>query len=55
MKILNVNARYPGSCHDSFIWNHCNVLPVMQTLHARGHDNFYLIGLYVLLHLFIYL
>ncbi|XP_025992133.2 putative nuclease HARBI1 [Solenopsis invicta] len=44
MKILNVNARYPGSCHDSFIWNHCNVLPVMQTLHARGHDNFYLIG-----------
>lgn len=33
LKILSVNARYPGSTHDSFIWNNCNVLPIVKELH----------------------
>ncbi|XP_048512552.1 putative nuclease HARBI1 isoform X1 [Athalia rosae] len=43
MKIIHVNAKYPGSSHNSFIWNNSNVLPLFQTLHARGHDQFHLL------------
>ncbi|XP_048515024.1 putative nuclease HARBI1 [Athalia rosae] len=43
MKIIHVNAKYPGSSHDSFIWNNLNVLPLFQTLHARVHDQFHLL------------
>ncbi|XP_018311535.1 putative nuclease HARBI1 [Mycetomoellerius zeteki] len=43
LRIMNVNARYPGSTHDSYIWNNSNVLPIMQEIYNRGH-NFFLLG-----------
>ncbi|XP_029178453.1 putative nuclease HARBI1 [Nylanderia fulva] len=43
LRIMNVNARYPGSTHDSYIWNNSNVLPIMQDIYNRGH-NFFLLG-----------
>lgn len=44
MKILSVNSKYPGSTHDSFIWNNCNVLPAMQELSRTYPGNYYLLG-----------
>ncbi|KAJ3623608.1 hypothetical protein Zmor_004405 [Zophobas morio] len=44
LRILNVNARYPGSTHDSFIWNNSNVLDFLQNLHTRGHSTYYVLG-----------
>ncbi|XP_071573951.1 putative nuclease HARBI1 [Temnothorax nylanderi] len=43
MKIIHVNAKYPGSTHDSYIWNNCNFLPILKQLHNRRHT-FYLLG-----------
>ncbi|XP_028982370.1 putative nuclease HARBI1 [Diachasma alloeum] len=43
-RILNANARYPGRSHDSFIWNNCEVLPLMRRLHATERDDFFLLG-----------
>lgn len=45
MKIIHVNAKYPGSTHDSYIWNNCNLLPILKQLHNRRHT-FYLLGEY---------
>ncbi|KAJ2941455.1 hypothetical protein O0L34_g3673 [Tuta absoluta] len=42
LRILNVNALYPGSSHDSFICNLSSVLPLMQNINLRG--KYYLIG-----------
>ncbi|KAI4455776.1 hypothetical protein MML48_9g00002260 [Holotrichia oblita] len=38
LKIRNVCARFPGSTHDNYIWNHSNILPLLQNLnqHRRG-------------------
>ncbi|KAJ8926629.1 hypothetical protein NQ314_020993 [Rhamnusium bicolor] len=44
LKILNICARYPGSTHDSFIWNHSNVQTLMRNLHQRTHTDYYLLG-----------
>ncbi|XP_050065798.1 putative nuclease HARBI1 [Aphis gossypii] len=44
LRILNVNARFPGSTHDTHIWNNSLVLPVLQELYRRNYDNFYLLG-----------
>ncbi|CAH0405396.1 unnamed protein product [Chilo suppressalis] len=44
LRIINVNALFPGGTHDSFIWNQSNVLPVMEQLHRNGTGRFYLIG-----------
>ncbi|XP_029348125.1 putative nuclease HARBI1 isoform X2 [Acyrthosiphon pisum] len=44
LKILNVNALFPGSTHDNHIWNNSNVLPVVQELHERNLNDYYLLG-----------
>ncbi|KOB77626.1 Uncharacterized protein OBRU01_03764 [Operophtera brumata] len=44
LKIMNVNSLFPGSTHDSHIWNSSNVLTLMESLHNHGHTNYHLIG-----------
>ncbi|KAJ8936089.1 hypothetical protein NQ314_012498 [Rhamnusium bicolor] len=44
LKTLNVNARFPGSTNDSFIWNNSNALEYMRNIHRNGHTSFYLLG-----------
>ncbi|KAJ8966137.1 hypothetical protein NQ317_017980, partial [Molorchus minor] len=44
LKILNVCARYPGSSHDTFIWNNSNVQTYMRNLHEHGHRSYFLLG-----------
>ncbi|CAI6356645.1 unnamed protein product [Macrosiphum euphorbiae] len=44
LRMLNVNARFPGSTHDTYIWNNSLVLPVLKELYRRNYDNFYLLG-----------
>ncbi|CAL1689734.1 unnamed protein product [Lasius platythorax] len=42
-KIIHVDSKWPGSTHDSFIWNQCNVQPLMRVLYERN-QRFFLIG-----------
>ncbi|CAH2101936.1 unnamed protein product [Euphydryas editha] len=42
--IINVNALFPGSSHDSFIWNQSKVSEIMEQLHRHGTGRYYLIG-----------
>ncbi|CAI6376316.1 unnamed protein product [Macrosiphum euphorbiae] len=44
LRILNVCAKYPGSSHDSHIWNQSNVKQLMETLHRNGHSSYMLLG-----------
>ncbi|CAI6371996.1 unnamed protein product [Macrosiphum euphorbiae] len=44
LKILNVNALFPGSTHDSHVWNNSSVLPLLQDLYTNGLNNIYLLG-----------
>ncbi|XP_063391776.1 putative nuclease HARBI1 [Cydia fagiglandana] len=44
MRVTNVNALFPGSTHDSYIWNQSAVLPLVEGLHNNGHTSYYLIG-----------
>lgn len=44
LRIINVNARYPGSTHDAYIWGNSNILNFFTNLHAQGHTNYYLLG-----------
>lgn len=42
---MHVNARYPGSTHDSFIWNNSNAKNCMVNLYQRYPDkNVHLLG-----------
>ncbi|KAG8177441.1 hypothetical protein JTE90_008625 [Oedothorax gibbosus] len=53
MYILNVNARYPGSTHDAFIWRHSAVKNALEQYHEPGSwlcDNIYFLLTYVVLH-----
>ncbi|XP_024886456.1 putative nuclease HARBI1 [Temnothorax curvispinosus] len=42
---MNVNACYPGSSHDSYIWNNSNVKNAIIHLYRRyPNNNFHLLG-----------
>ncbi|KAJ8938175.1 hypothetical protein NQ314_011583 [Rhamnusium bicolor] len=43
LRILNVGTRYPGSSHDSYIWNN-SALHHIQNLHRNGHTSFAFLG-----------
>ncbi|KAF9797228.1 hypothetical protein SFRURICE_006210, partial [Spodoptera frugiperda] len=42
LKILNVNAKYGGATHDSFIWASSQVERYMRELHQRGEQTWLL-------------
>lgn len=45
LRILNVNARFPGSCHDSAIWESSNIKRHLMTKFINGElNNKFLIG-----------
>ncbi|GAB1863201.1 Putative nuclease HARBI1 [Camponotus japonicus] len=45
LKIMHINARYPGSTHDAFIWNNSNAKQAMVHLYRRyPQKNFHLVG-----------
>lgn len=42
---MNVNARFPGSCHDSYIWGQSNISTTMENIYRRDPNNtFFLLG-----------
>lgn len=38
MKIININANFGGSTHDSFIWRHSAIQTYMQQLQGNGES-----------------
>ncbi|CAH2010637.1 unnamed protein product [Acanthoscelides obtectus] len=42
LKIMNVNSRFPGSTHDSFIWSQPRVEEFLRTLSEEYMGSFYL-------------
>ncbi|KAI4455139.1 hypothetical protein MML48_9g00015657 [Holotrichia oblita] len=48
LKIRNVCARFPGSTHDNYIWNHSNILRLLQNLNQHRRGTYYLLGSFLL-------
>lgn len=44
MKILNINARYPGARNDAFIWSASPIRRAMEYHYNRGERRTWLIG-----------
>lgn len=44
LKILNINARYPGARHDAYIWANCSARRVMERQYEQGERKTWLIG-----------
>lgn len=45
LRIMNVNARFPGSAHDSFIWSQSQVSTTLKNIYRRNRANpFFVIG-----------
>lgn len=44
MVIINVNAKYAGSTHDSYIWRRSNISRIMEQMHQEGMRSYYLLG-----------
>lgn len=44
MKFMNVNSRYPGSTHDSAIWEVSTINEHLRQRFENGAHNFWLIG-----------
>lgn len=44
LKILNINARYPGARHDAYIWSNSPVRRVMERRYNNEERNTWLIG-----------
>lgn len=42
--IFNVNANFPGSCHDSFIWRQSLIKHQLQNDYSNGQRNTWLLG-----------
>lgn len=53
-RILNVNPKFGGANHDSFIWENSMVNNFMRNLH-QNHETVWLLGKYYLLNYFCYL
>lgn len=45
---MNVSAKWPGSTHDSHIWNNSVVKNLMTSLHDRGYSSYFLLGNYLI-------
>lgn len=43
-KIINVNAQYPGSTHDSYIWRHCSLRDTLEQLYYNGNTSVKILG-----------
>ncbi|KAJ8913365.1 hypothetical protein NQ315_008755 [Exocentrus adspersus] len=46
LRITNINARFPGSTHDAYIWSHSNVSEAVSNFN-RQNPSYYLIGMYM--------
>ncbi|XP_060845695.1 putative nuclease HARBI1 [Rhopalosiphum padi] len=44
LKVLNVNALFPGSTHDVHIWNNSNVSIMLKELHNHNYSDYFLLG-----------
>jgi hypothetical protein len=44
LRIININARYPGSSHDSFIYQNSRLYARMSREHELGEPLYWLLG-----------
>lgn len=50
MKLLNINARWPGARNDSFIWTNSPIRRAVQFHYDMGERRTWLIGKWLRLH-----
>ncbi|KAB0793155.1 hypothetical protein PPYR_12775 [Photinus pyralis] len=43
LRIMNVNARFPGSTNDSYIWNQTVVQALLRNIHGRRERDYFLL------------